>query len=234
MAAKITGISSMATRQLLVELGGAFRQKTGLSVAIESVGGVDAARRIRAGESFDLIVLADEAMKQLEADGWLKAGSRAAFAESEIAVAIRSGVNHPALADEAATRAAILAAKSICYSTGPSGTHLIRLLEKWGIDQLMSGRTLKAPPGVPVATLVARGEAELGFQQLSELLDVPGIEIAGPLPREIQSVTLFSCGVGARTSNEAGARDLIGYLTSPETEASKRRCGMKPVGQRGG
>jgi molybdate transport system substrate-binding protein len=234
MAAKITGISSMATRQLLVELGGAFRQKTGLSVAIESVGGVDAARRIRAGESFDLIVLADEAMKQLEADGWLKAGSRAAFAESEIAVAIRSGVNHPALADEAATRAAILAAKSICYSTGPSGTHLIRLLEKWGIDQLMSGRTLKAPPGVPVATLVARGEAELGFQQLSELLDVPGIEIAGPLPREIQSVTLFSCGVGARASNEAGARDLIGYLTSPETEASKRRCGMKPVGQRGG
>jgi molybdate transport system substrate-binding protein len=229
MAAKITGISSMATRQLLAELGDAFRQKTGQSVAIESVGGVDAARRIRAGETFDLIVLADEAMKQLEADKWLKAGSRAAFVESEIAVAIRSGAKHPALADEAATRAAILAAASICYSTGPSGTHLVKLLEKWGIDQLMSGRTLKAPPGVPVATLVARGEAELGFQQLSELLDVPGIEIAGPLPREIQSVTLFSCGVGARASNEAGARDLIGYLTSPETEASKRRCGMKPV-----
>ena len=229
MAAKITGISSMATRQLLAELGGAFRQKAGLSVAIESVGGVDAARRIRAGEIFDLIVLADEAMRQLETDGWLKAGSRAAFVESEIAVAIRSGAKPPVLADEAATRAAILAAASICYSTGPSGTHLVKLLEKWGIDQLMSGRTLKAPPGVPVATLVARGEAELGFQQLSELLDVPGIEIAGPLPREIQSVTLFSCGVGARTSNEAGARDLIGYLTSPETEASKRRCGMKPV-----
>jgi molybdate transport system substrate-binding protein len=234
MAAKITGISSMATRQLLAELGGAFRQKTGLSVAIESVGGVDAARRIRAGEIFDLIVLADEAMKQLEADGWLKAGSPTAFAKSEIAVAIRSSARPPALTDEAATRAAILAAKSICYSTGPSGTHLIKLLEKWGIDQLMSGRTLKAPPGVPVATLVARGEAELGFQQLSELLDVPGIEIAGPLPREIQSVTLFSCGVGARASNEAGARDLIGYLTSPETEASKRRHGMEPGGQRYG
>jgi len=229
MAARITGISSMATRRLLAELGGAFQQKTGQSVAIESVGGVDAARRIRAGEIFDLIVLADDAMKQLEAEGWLKAGSRAAFAESEIAVAIRSGARHPALADEAATRAAILAAKSICYSTGPSGTHLIRLLEKWGIDQLMSGRILKAPPGVPVATLVASGEAELGFQQLSELLDVPGIEIAGPLPRELQSVTLFSCGVGARAFNEIGAQDLIGYLTSVDAEAPKRRCGMKPV-----
>jgi molybdate transport system substrate-binding protein len=229
MAATITGISSMATRQLLAELGGAFRQKTGQSVAIESIGGVDAVRRIRAGEIFDLIVLADEAMKQLEADGWLKAGSRAAFVESEIAVAIRSGAKHPALADEAATRAAILAAESICYSTGPSGTHLIKLLEKWGIDRLMSGRILKAPPGVPVAALVARGEAELGFQQLSELLNVPGIEIAGLLPREIQSVTLFSCGVGARASNEIGARDLIGYLTSVDAEASKRRCGMEVV-----
>jgi molybdate transport system substrate-binding protein len=229
MAAEIVGISSMATRQILADLAGAFQQKTGQSVAIESVGGVDAARRIRAGEKFDIVVLADDAMKNLEAEGCLRAGSRAAFAESAIAVAVRSGARHPALSDEAATRAAILAAKSICYSTGPSGTHIIKLLEKWGVDQAMSGRIVKAPPGIPVGTLVARGEAELGFQQLSELLDVPGIEIVGPLPREIQSVTLFSCGVGAHGSNEAGARDLIGYLTAPEAEGSKRRHGMEPV-----
>jgi molybdate transport system substrate-binding protein len=229
MAAEIVGISSMATRQILADLAGAFQHKTGQSVAIESVGGVDAARRIRAGEKFDIVVLADDVMKNLEAEGCLRAGSRAAFAESAIAVAVRSGARRPALSDEAATRAAILAAKSICYSTGPSGTHIIKLLEKWGVDQAMSGRIVKAPPGIPVGTLVARGEAELGFQQLSELLDVPGIEIVGPLPREIQSVTLFSCGVGAHGSNEAGARDLIGYLTAPEAEGSKRRHGMEPV-----
>jgi len=229
MAANIVGISSMATRQILAELGAAFRQKTGQSVAIESVGGVDAARRIRAGEAFDIIVLADDTMKQLEAVGCLRAGSRVAFAESAIAVAVRSGARRPALTDEAATRAAILAAKSICYSTGPSGTHIIKLLEKWDIGQAMAGRIVKAAPGVPVGTLVARGEAELGFQQLSEFLDVPGIEIVGPLPREIQSVTLFSCGVGAHASNEAGARDLIGYLNAPEAEASKRRHGMEPI-----
>jgi len=229
MAADIVGISSMATRQILAELGGAYQRKTGCSVAIESVGGVDAARRVRAGEKFDIIVLADEAMKQLEADECLKSGSRTGFAESAIAVAVRSGARSPSLTDEAAIKAAILAARSICYSTGPSGTHVIKLLEKWGIDRLMAERIVKASPGVPVGALVARGEAELGFQQLSEFLDVPGIEIAGPLPREIQSVTLFSCGVGARASNGAGARDLIGYLTSAEADASKRRHGMEPA-----
>jgi molybdate transport system substrate-binding protein len=232
MTGKIVGISSMATRQVLAELGSAFEEKTGQSVAIESVGGFDAVRRIRAGAAFDIVVLADDAMKQLEADGCLKTASRAAFAESAIAVAVRSGAKRPALTDEAAARAAILAAQFICYSTGPSGTHIVKLLEKWGVDQAMSGRIVKAPPGVPVGALVARGEAELGFQQLSELLDVPGIEIVGPLPHEIQSVTLFSCGVGARASNEAGAGELIGYLTSPEAEASKRRHGMEPVRQR--
>jgi molybdate transport system substrate-binding protein len=231
MAADIVGISSMATRQILSELSGAYQRRTGRSVAIESVGGVDAARRIRAGEAFDVIVLADDAMKQLEADGFLKSGSCAGFAESAIAVAVRSGAKHPSLTDEAATKAAILAAQSICYSTGPSGTHVVKLLEKWGVDQLMAARIVKAPPGVPVGALVARGEAELGFQQLSELLDLPGIEIAGPLPPEIQCVTLFSCGVGARASNGAGAQDLIGYLTASDADTAKRRHGMEPARQ---
>ena len=128
MGADITGISSMATRQLLAELAGGYRQKTGKSVAIESVGGVDAVRRIRAGEKFDIVVLADDAMNKLEADGFLKPGSRAGLAESSIAVAVRSGTRRPDLTSEAATKAAVLAAKSVGYSTGPSGTHVLKLL----------------------------------------------------------------------------------------------------------
>ncbi|MCW5704773.1 MAG: substrate-binding domain-containing protein [Bradyrhizobium sp.] len=228
MSADITGISSMATRQLLAELAGAYRQKTGKSVAIESVGGVDAAKRIRSGEKFDVVVLADDAMQKLEADGFLKPGSRAGLAESSIAVAVRSGTGHPDLTSEAATKAAVLAAKSVGYSTGPSGTHVLKLLEKWGVDPKDANRVVQAPPGVPVGTLVARGDVELGFQQLSEFLGVAGIEVAGLLPGEIQSVTLFACGVGAQAGNEAGARDLIGYLTSPESGATKRRLGMEP------
>jgi molybdate transport system substrate-binding protein len=229
MAADIVGISSMATRQILAERSGAYRQKTGRSVAIESVGGVDAARRIRAGEKFDIAVLADDAMKRLEEDGFLKPGSRAGFADSGIAVAVRSGAKRPDLSDEAATKAAVLSAQSVGYSTGPSGTHVLKLLEKWGADQSKTVRIIQAPPGVPVGTLVASGEAELGFQQLSEFLDVPGIDIVGTLPQEIQSLTRFSCGVCARATNEAGARDLIFYLTSPEADASKRRHGMEPI-----
>jgi molybdate transport system substrate-binding protein len=228
MAADIVGISSMATRQILAELCGAFRQKTGNSVAIESVGGVDAARRIRAGEKFDIVVLADDAMKKLEADGFLKAGSRTGFAESSIAVAVRAGMKRPDLGNEATTKAAVLAAQSVGYSTGPSGTHVLKLLEKWGVDPKDTRKVVQAPPGVPVGTLVARGEVELGFQQMSEFLEVRGIEVAGMLPAEIQSVTLFACGVGAQAGNEAGARDLIGFLTSPETNAAKCKYGMEP------
>jgi molybdate transport system substrate-binding protein len=228
MAADIVGISSMATRQILAELSGAYRQKTGRTVAIESVGGVDAAKRIRAGEKFDIVVLADNAMKKLEADGFLKAGSRARFAESSIAVAVRSGAKRPDLTNEATTTAAVLAVQSIGYSSGPSGTHALKLLEKWGVDPKDTKRVVQSPPGVPVGTLIARGEVEIGFQQMSEFLDVQGIEVAGLLPAEIQSVTLFACGVGAQAGNEAGARDLIAYLTSPDTNATKWKHGMEP------
>jgi molybdate transport system substrate-binding protein len=229
MAADIVGISSMATRQLLAERSSAYRQKTGRSVAIESVGGVDAARRIRTGEKFDIVVLADDAMKKLEQDGFLKPGSRAAFADSAIAVAVRSGARRPDLSDEAATKDAVLSAQSVGYSTGPSGTHVLKLLQRWGVNQSTSVRIIQAPPGVPVGSLVARGEAELGFQQLSEFLDVPGIDIIGTLPAEIQALTRFSCAVSTLASNEAGARDFISFLTAAEADASIRRHGMEPV-----
>ncbi|MCC8942443.1 substrate-binding domain-containing protein [Bradyrhizobium sp. Arg68] len=229
MAATVTGISSMATRQILAELSRAFQNKTGHTVAIESVGGVDAAKRVRAGETFDIVVLADDVMTQLDADGFLRPGSRAGFAKSAMAVAVGAQANRPDLSNEANLQAAVLAARSIGYSTGPSGTHLLGLLRRWGIEQTVSDRLVKASPGVPVGTLVARGEAELGFQQLSEFLDVPGIAVAGSLPPEVQSTTLFACGVCATASNAAGAHDLIRHLTSAEADASKRRYGMEPA-----
>lgn len=228
MAADIIGISSMATRPLLAELTGAYRQKTGKSAAVEAVGGVDAAKRIRSGEKFDIVVLADDAMKKLEADGFLKGGSRAGFAETSIAVAVRAGTKRPDISSEAAVKAAVLAAKTVGYSTGPSGTHVAKLLEKWGVDPKDANKVVVPPPGVPVGSLIAQGEVELGFQQMSEFLEVKGIEVLGLLPPEIQSVTLFACGVGAQAGNEAGARDLMAFLTSPDTNAAKWKHGMEP------
>ena len=229
MTTSIIGLSSMAVRQILAELAAEFARQTGDEVAFTSMGGVEAARRIRNGEPADVVVLAAKAMEQLEAEGHLAPGTRTPFARSGIAMAVRAGLPHPSVADAAAVRRAILDADRLCYSTGPSGDHLQSLWEQWGIADAVQPRAVQAPPGVSVATVLARGDAEIGFQQLSEMLDEPGIEIVGPLPAEIQSVTVFTAGLSGRSSNPEKARALIGYLTSPEAAAPKRRHGMEPA-----
>ena len=229
MTGQITGVSSMATRQILADLAESYERRTGCRVAIRSMGGVEAARLVRAGEPTDVIVLASNVMEQLEAEGHLVSGSRVGFARSGIAMAVPSGARRPSINDEESVKQAILDARTVCYSTGPSGDHLMRLWERWGIGEAVSQRTLQAPPGVPVGAVVARGEADLGFQQLSELLHVPGIDVVGPLPPEIQAVTVFSAGVSNTSSQREKARALVAYLSSPEAEAVKRQHGMKPA-----
>ena len=229
MVRQLTVISSMATRQILRDLASAYERQTGIQVAVKSMGGVEAAKLIRAGEPADLIVLAAKVTGQLEAEGHILPGSRADFARSGIAIAIRAGAARPDIGDEEGVKRAILDAPKICYSSGPSGDHLKTLWDKWGIASAMADRAVQAPPGVPVATFVARGEADLGFQQLSELLDQPGIEVLGPLPDEIQSETIFTIGVSSTCAAADEARALTGYLTSPGVDAVKVRHGMRPV-----
>ncbi len=126
-------------------------------------------------------------------------------------------------------RQAVLSARSLSYSTGPSGVQLAKLFERWGIAAELAPRIVQAPPGVPVGTLVARGEVELGFQQLSELIHLDGIEIVGPLPPEMQIITTFSAGVCAKSAQAEAVRDLLAYWASPRTADAKRRQGMEPA-----
>jgi len=228
-AAPITGISSMATRLLLAELSAAYEQRTGARVAIESVGGVDAARRVQAGEAFDVVVLASDAIDKLLAAGSVVAGSKVDLLHSGVAVAVRSGALRPDIGSEEAVKRAVLAAPTLGCSTGPSGVQLARLFERWGIARTIAPRLVTAPPGVPVAALVACGDVALGFQQLSELLNAPGIDIVGPLPAAIQIVTTFSAGVCAASAQSEAARDLIAFLASPQAADAKRRQGMDPA-----
>jgi molybdate transport system substrate-binding protein len=222
----VTGLSSMATRHILTELTRDYESRTGVRVEIRSMGGVEAAKLVRAGEATDIVVLASKVMGDLEAQGHIAKGGTRAFARSEVGIAIPAGLALPSVADEQAVKRAMLDAGKICYSTGPSGDHLKALCEKWGVPL---ARTLVVPPGVPVATLVANGEADLGFQQLSELIDQPGIQIAGPLPPEIQAVTVFSAGISTTSRDPEGARALVAYLASTETGDAKRRHGMEPA-----
>jgi molybdate transport system substrate-binding protein len=228
MTADIRIISSMATRRLLADLAARFESAAGQRVSLESVGGVDAARRVAAGEPFDAVVLASEPIDALIRSGHVVAGSRVDLVQSPIAVAVRRGAPRPDIGSADAVRRAVLAANTVGASTGPSGDYLARLFHRWGIADEVKDRIVQAPAGIPVATLVARGDVELGFQQLSEMMNAAGIDVLGPLPTDIQFLTIFSGGVATASAQPAAARALLSFMASSEVALLKREHGMEP------
>ena len=225
----IIGISSMATRLVLGELADAYGAQYRQPVAIVAVGGVDAIRRIEAGEAFDFAVLAADAIDRLGRAGYVDASSRVDIARSPIAVAVAAGARRFDIGDECAVRDAVLDARSIGYSTGPSGAHLLQLFERWGIADHIRPRLVQAPTGVAVGTLIARGDVELGFQQLSELMHVAGIEVLGPLPPAIQAITVFAGATCVASTRPGVARDVLAFFASPAAEAARKRHGLEPA-----
>lgn len=220
-------VSSMATRQLLAELAEQFQAQSGLPVRLEAIGGVDAAKRVRAGETFDVVVLASDVIDALMSEGHLQ-GRRIDVVTSAIGIGVRAGSERPDIGSADAVKRAVLAAGRIGYSTGPSGSYLAKLFERWGIADAVRDKVVVAPPGVPVTSLVARGEIDLGFQQLSELAG-DGVDVVGALPREIQSLTTFSGGVACTSSQPEAAGRLLDFMASPGVAGVKRRHAMEPA-----
>lgn len=219
----------MATRAIIADLSRDFEDQSADRVAIEPMGGVDAARLVRNGAKTDVVILAGPVMRELETEGLIVTGSIAPFARSGMAIAVPAGCPWPDIGSEAALARAISSARKIGYSTGPSGRHLLKLCDKWGFRPLIDDRMVEAPPGVPVGTLLANGEVDLGFQQLSELHNVPGIEVVGPLPEAVQVLTVFSAGVCSGTQNVDATRRLIAFFASPVADETKRNHGMEPA-----
>lgn len=223
-------ISSMATKPLLADLVAVYKTHApDVEVEIESVGGVDAAKRVEAGEAFDGVVLASNAIDKLIASGHVLADSRADLVRSGVAVAVPAGAPVPDISTEEALKAAILAAPTLGYSTGPSGVQLARQFEAWGIAEQIAPRIVQAKPGIPVGSLVASGEVALGFQQLSEMLGVSGITLVGGLPKAVEIITTFSGSVTACCQQQEAMRALLAFWQSSACDALKRQHGMDPA-----
>ena len=226
----LTLISSMATKALLADLVAAFSaQHPDVTVAVTSVGGVDAAKRVQAGEAFDIVALASDAIEKLAAGGFVVADSRVDLVRSAVAVAVPAGAPVPDISTEDALKAAVLAAPTLGYSTGPSGVQLAALFERWGIAQQIAPRIVTPPPGTSVASLIAKGEVALGFQQRSEMMGVEGIRVIGGLPEAVQIVTTFSAARATVSAQAAGVQAFLAFAASPATADLKRRHGMTPA-----
>ncbi|MFI1381970.1 substrate-binding domain-containing protein [Embleya sp. NPDC020886] len=227
MDRRICGLSSMATRAILAEVADHIRLAHGIGVAFESAGGVEIARRVREGAEADVLVLADGALAELAREGHLVEGTVRPLWVSRVVAAVPTGSPVPALDSEADLRAALLAADRIAYSTGPSGTALLELIARLDLADPLRTRLVQAPPGVPVGSLLASGAAELALQQHSELMDLPGVTVIGPLPGAAAITSTFGAAVPASSTRPDRAREVLDLLGCETASRTARARGMQ-------
>jgi len=227
-AAEIKVLGTPGVREIYNELVPQFERATGHKVTIEWAGTVDVTKRIGGGETVDLVIMARNSLDELTRQGRIVAASRVNIAKSGMGVAVRAGTTKPDISSGDAVKALMLSAQSIAYSSGPSGVYLERLVQRMGIADAIKAKMKQIPPGGAVGEWVARGDAEIGFHQVSELIPVKGIDIVGPLPPDIQEITVFGAGVHAGATQPDGAKALAAWLAAPEAAAVIRKHGMEP------
>lgn len=189
--------------------------------------------RLRRGEPVDVVIVADGVLAALIKEGLIRVESYTPLARSTIAMAVRAGAPKPDLSTADALKRILLKAQSIAYSASVSGDYLTtELYQRLGVADEVLGKSRRIEGGERVGTVVARGEAEIGFQQLSELLPVPGIAHITPLPPEVQKVSLFSAGVASSTRDSEAAQAVIKFLASPEAARAITKSGLEPMGNR--
>jgi len=185
--------------------------------------------RLSRGEKFDVLILASPALDGFIESGSVQKGTRVDLVASVIGAAVKTGAPRPDISSVPALKQALLNAKSVAYSASASGTYLsTELFPRLGIAEQMS-KTAKKIYSERVGTVVARGDAELGFQQVSELIPIPGIDFIGEIPPEVQQTVLFSAGIVSNVASLNASRDLIAFLASPKAAPTIQKAGLKPV-----
>lgn len=227
-AAEIKVLSTQATEQSYRELIPAFEKQTGNKVTTIFTGTLDADKRLAAGESYDMIIMSAPSILQHIVDGKLISGTGVNLAKSGVAVGVKKGAPKPDIGSVEAVRKMLLNAKSVGYSTGPSGMIVLRLFERLGVLEQVKPKLKQTPTAIFVGSIIASGEVEVGFQQVSELANFEGVDFVGPLPPEIQEYTTFSSGIMRTAKEPQAAHALVQFLKTPEAEAVFRRHGMEP------
>src|SRR5437667_4538466 len=228
-SAEIRVLSTQATQEAYLELVAQLEKATGHKVTTACTGTPNVQKRLADGGPYDLIIMAGPAVDEQIKLGKAVAGSRVDFAKSGTGVAVRKGAAKPDIGSAGALKKTLLAAKSIGYSTGPSGIYMLSVFEKLGIAGEVKGKLKQAPSGVFVGTLVASGETEIGFQQISALVPFVGVDYLGPLPGELQRMTIFSAGIHAGAKQADAARALLKFITAPAAAAVIRKHGLEPA-----
>lgn len=221
-------LSSLATKEAYLELVPQFERDTGTTVTTLWTGTADIAKRMAAGEVYDLVVTSSASHADLVAQGKIAADGLTNLARCGIGVAVRTGTPRPDVGTPDAFKRSMLAIPSVGYSTGPSGVYIEKLFDRMGIAAAMKSKTRQVPSGMAVGPFLAQGGAEIGFQQESELVHVDGIDYIGPLPPELQNITIFTAGVHAKAAHPDAAKALVRFLTTPAAAAVMKTHGLQP------
>jgi molybdate transport system substrate-binding protein len=227
-AVEIRVLATPGVREFYNELVPQFERASGHKVTTVWAGTVDVMKRIGGGETVDLVIMARNSLDELTRQGRIVAASRVDLAKSGIGVAVRAGAPKPDIASGEAVKALMRSARSIAWSSGPSGVYLAGLVQRMGIADEIRAKLKQIAPGGSVGEFVARGEVEIGFHQISELIPVKGIDIVGPLPPDIQEITVFAAGVHPNASAADAATALAAYLAAPAAAAIIKKHGMEP------
>lgn len=227
-AADLTVLATPAIREAYNEIAPVFEKQTKHRVKATWIGTAELAKRLGAGEVFDAVICVSTLLEELTDSSKIMAGSRSDVARSGVGVAVKAGSPKPDFRSPEALKKTLLTAKTIGISTGPSGVYMNELFQRLGVLEDIKPKFRVAAPGTMVSELLVKGEAEIAFQQVAELVNKPGVEFVGPLPDSLQRVTVFAGGVHARSSEPDAARSFLRYLASPQHDAVLRKHGLLP------
>ena len=228
-AADIVVLSTTSAREALAELVPMFQSSTGHTVSVSYSPGSGMGDRIRSGAAGDLLIAPAEFSDPLIKEGRLVAGSRVDFARSGSSVAVRAGAPKPDISSPDSFKQALIAARTVSYSRGASGLQFVEAIARLGIADAVKQKSVPPEPGELVGAVVARGAAEIGIQQLSELLPVPGIDIVGPLPAPLQKEIVYGTSALPNGKAPEAAKSFAAFLTSAAAKPVLKKHGLDPM-----